>query len=152
MNMFPHTVTVYNHIGESIETGLPESKITILRGVLLEISQGANIMKSGLDNADKAKLHIPFAVVAVDGETGLPQKYISPKEYDRLEDKTGFWTIGSRDNFSGQECFFVKGEVVNKMADYATINDLYDYAYRVSTVDIYDYGSPNMQHFEAGGQ
>ena len=27
MNMFPHTVTVYNHIGESIETGLPESKI-----------------------------------------------------------------------------------------------------------------------------
>lgn len=152
MNMFPHTVTVYNHIGESLETGLPESKITILKGVLLEISQGANIMKSGLNTADKAKLYIPFSVDAKDGLTGEKQKYVSPKEYDHLESKKGYWTIGNRDKQSGQECFFVKGEVVNEMADYSTVNDLYDYAYRVSTVDVYDYGSPSLRHLEVGGQ
>lgn len=148
-DMFPHTVTVYNVTAENPDTLMPDVQITILRGVFLEISQGANIVKTGLENADAATLHIPMRIKAVNAVTGQEQKYVPPKEYDRLTDKSGFWTVGRRDN---QTCFFVKGEVVEQMADYAAINDRYDFCYAVTTVDIPDYGNPELRDFVVGGK
>lgn len=147
----PHTVTVYNAV-ENVDTLKTEMVITVLRGVFLDISEGANIMKSGLSGADAAKLYIPFAIKAVNGETGEEQQYVPPREYERQEDKTGSWTIRTTGTASSKDCFFVKGEVVEPGADFQTINGRYDYVYRVNTVDIRDFGSPDMQHWEVGGR
>lgn len=144
----PHTVTVYNYLGKDPETKKIINEITILRGVFLDISQGENIMKSGLSNADSAVLYIPMDINAVDAITGEEQQYIEPKVYDRLEDKTGFWTIGDRQ----KNCYFVKGEVVEPESDYNTINTQYDYAYTVTSVDVRDFGTRSMWHWQVGGK
>ena len=50
--MFPHTVSVFN-TWEDAELNR-HYNITILRGVFLDVSQGTNIAKTGLSDADKA--------------------------------------------------------------------------------------------------
>lgn len=147
----PHTVTVYNAV-ENVDTLKTEMVITVLEGVFLDISEGANIMRSGLTSADAAKLYIPFSTKAVNGVTEEVQRYLPPKEYERTEDKTPFWTIRTNGTASAKDCFFVKGAVVEPDADFQTINGRYDHVYRVSTVDIRDFGSPEMQHWEVGGR
>ena len=147
----PHIVTVYN-AHEDLNTLKAEYVITVLKNVFLDIAQGANVIKSGLESADAATLFIPFAVEAVNGVTGERQEYVEPKEYERIEDKSLFWTVRSGDTSSSKACFFVKGEVVEPDADFQTINGRYDHVYRVSTVDIRDFGSPEMQHWEVGGR
>lgn len=146
----PHTVTVYN-AHENMDTLKNEYNITVLEGVFLDISKGANVMKSGLENADAATLFIPFGIKAVSGVTGQPQTYIEPKEYIRAEDKSKFWTIRPGGTDSNKDCFFVKGKVVANM-DFQEINAYYDNVFRVSAVDIRDFGSPSMQHWEVSGR
>lgn len=146
----PHTVTVYN-ASPSAEGYGTDYNITLLEGVFLDISKGANILKSGLDSVDGATLFIPFSVKAVNAMTGAPQEYIDPKEYVELDDKTNYWTVRPGGSASSADCFFVKGETVES-ANYGTINDKYDYTYLVSSVDIRDFGSPEMQHFQVGGR
>lgn len=149
MGMFPHTVTIYNVL-EDIVTGLPQYNITILRGVLLDISKGANIMRSGLANADSAKLYIPMSIVAINALTGEEQKFIGQKEYERLEDVSKFWTLRASSSGSAVPCFFVKGEVVEE-ASFSSINNRYDNVYNITSVDIRDFGSKSMWHWEVGG-
>lgn len=145
----PHTVTIYNSLGKDPETGKPRNEITILNGVFLDISQGENIMRSGLANVDHAILYIPMSIKAVNATTEQEQQYVPPKEYELLEDKTGFWTIGERKN---NGCYFVKGKVVEPESDYREINTRYDYAYIVTSVDVRDFGSESMQHWQVGGK
>ncbi len=146
----PHTVTIYNAF-ENVTTLKTKMGITVLHGVFLDISEGTNIIKSGLTSADTVKLYIPFGSKAVNGVTGEEQRYISPKEYACVADKAPFWTVRTTGMVSSKDCFFVKGEVI-EMADFQTINKRYDHVYCVSTVDIRDFGSPAMQHWEVGGR
>lgn len=146
----PHTVTIYN-AHEDFDTLKNVYNITVLEGVLLDISKGANVMKSGLESADSATLFIPFGVRAVSGTTGKPQIYIEPKEYERLEDKTKYWTVRPGGTISNKDCFFVKGKVIDDR-DFQDINAYYDNVYRVSSVDVRDFGGPEMQHWEVGGR
>ena len=147
----PHTVTVYNG-HENVDTLKNEYNITVLRGVLLDISKGANVIKSGLENADAARLFIPFSIKAVSGITGEEQIYAEPRDYERLEDKSGHWTIRTGGQSSNKDCFFVKGEVVERDKDYQDINAYYDNVFRVSSVDPRDFGSEDMQHWEVSGR
>lgn len=70
--MFPHTVTVFNSY-EDDDLKIHNS-ITILRGVLLDVSKGTNVAKTGLADADAATLYIPFSVDAV-STTGDKKTY-----------------------------------------------------------------------------
>ena len=146
----PHTVTVYNAY-ENLDTFASEYNITVLEGVLLDISKGANVMRSGLENADAATLFIPISVRAVDGFTGESQKYIEPKEYERLDDKSGYWTIRSGGSTSNKDCFFVKGRVI-ETSNFESINANHDYVFRVSSVDLRDFGCEHMRHLEVKGK
>lgn len=145
----PHTVTIFN-VDEDLNTFLSIINATVIRGVFLDISEGANIQKSGLESANKATLYIPFSAEAVDAETGKKKSYISPKEYQRSENKAEYWTLRKGNEESSVPCFFVKGEV-NEIGEYVTIKNRYDYVYDVKTVDIRDFGSADMQHWEVGG-
>lgn len=148
MNMFPHTVTLYNVFTEE-SSSFQETTvnyITVLRGVLLVASKGVNVRKSGLEGADAVRLYIPFSAEAVDGVTGKAKKYLGPLEFWRREDKSGFWTLSD-----GWNCFFIKGEVVEPEASVERIEMKYDGVYNVTKVDCKDFGSPEMQHFQVGG-
>jgi len=145
----PHTVTLYNVSVEADPETLEdvvENHITILRGVFLDASKGANVIRSGLEGADAVTLHIPFNVVAVDGLTGAEKVYSPPMEFWRAEDKTGLWTLSVDRN-----TFFVKGEVVEDQSE-EYINLKHDGVYTVTTVDEKDFGSSDLQHWEVGGK
>lgn len=141
----PHTVTLFN----AREDALPVA--TILRGVFLDVSKGANVRASGLENADAATLFIPFSVEAINAETGAVQRYVSPKEYELAVDREGLWTLRSGGTGSASDCFFARGEII-KSAKYQAINAEYDDVYRVSSVDPRDFGSPDMHHWQVGGR
>ena len=137
----PHTVTLVIASGSDLGTVYNS---VILRGVFLDLSKGSNIAKSGMADADSATLFIPFSVDA-------DKQYVSPKAYEAAENKNGLWTIFDGGNESGADCFFIKGEVYDATS-YADARERYDYVYQVSTVDMLDYGSESMQHWEVGGK
>lgn len=143
MTMFPHTVTVYN-TAENPVTLKTENHITVLRGVFYDARKAANVIQSGLTNADSVNLIIPFSVEAVNGETGEAQTYLPPKEYETAMDKAKHWTI-----LADNTCFFVKGEVVRPDLSFQKINAAFDNVHKVTSVDEKDFGG--LPHFEIGG-
>lgn len=150
MSMFPHTVTVYNSVAETDPATFEESTrlyVTILRGVLLQASKGANVRESGLEGADAVNLYIPFGVEAVDGTTGKAKTYTGPQAFYSAANKSGLWTLSVNGN--GGNTFFVKGEFVT---DNETVALAHDDCYNLTKVDMMDYGSPDMMHFECGGK
>lgn len=145
----PHTVTIYNVIqGTDKDTFQPVEtlNVTILRGVMLQASKGANVRKTGLEGADAVNLYIPFTVEAVDGITGASKTYTGPQAFFGADDRSGLWTLSVEGN--GGITVFVKGEYV---ADSLTKALSHDDSYTLTKVDRMDYGSPDMQHFECGG-
>lgn len=152
MNMFAHTVTLYNTRTETDKTTFKDKTvnyITVLKGVLLDASKAYNVRKSGLESADAVDLYVPFDVQATDAMTGESKKYIGPTEFWRLDDKSGYWTLKP-----GEDTWFVKGEAVPDQSwpsetVYDRINGMYDDVYNVTKVDLKDFGG--LQHFEIGG-
>lgn len=148
----PHTVTIYNVTQETDQTtfkDVQKSYITVLRGVMLQASKAANVRQSGLEGADAVNLYIPFSAPAVDGVTGAARRYVGPQEFWRAVDKSGLWTLSTDGN--GGTTFFVKGEVVEPEKTEEAIEMLYDDVYKVTKVDMKDFGSADMQHWEVGG-
>lgn len=148
----PHTVTIYNVTQETDQTtfkDVQKSYITVLRGVMLQASKAANVRQSGLEGADAVNLYIPFSTPALDGVTGTAKRYVGPQEFWRAVDKSGLWTLSTDGN--GGTTFFVKGEVVEPEKTEEAIEMLYDDVYKVTKVDMKDFGSADMQHWEVGG-
>lgn len=146
----PHTVTIYNIVREIDPATLGEVEhvyITILRGVMLQASKGANVRESGLEGADAANLYIPFTVEAVDGKTGAAKAYAKPQEFVKAADRSGLWTLSYNGN--GGETLFIKGEFIS---DNMTVVQYHDDCYKVTKVDAMDYGSADMRHWEVGGK
>lgn len=141
----PHTVTLYNTISSPL---LGDSLYcTILRGVMLQASKGANVRDTGLEGADAANLFIPFTVEAVDGTTGEKKQYAAPQEFFKAADHSKLWTLSYSGN--GGTSFFVEGEFVTDNEDEARARDG---CYSVTKVDAMDYGNADMQHWEVGGK
>lgn len=141
----PHTVTLY-YVTEDKTTFETTNHITVLTGVFMDAAKAANVRASGLEGADAVNLFVPFDVIATDGVTGNAKKFVSSKRYEELYDKDGFWTLAV-----GNNCFFVKGAVVEPEQSFQYINSNYDDVYRVTKVDEKDFGSAHMQHWEIGG-
>ena len=134
----PHTVTLVMAENDGYNS-------VVLRGVFLDLSKRSNINKSGLSDADSATLFIPFSVDA-------DKDYITPKAYEALLDKSGYWTLFDDGNNSGADCYFIKGEQTADLYPYSTARDKHDYVYQVSSVDLRDFGSISMRHWQVGGK
>ena len=148
----PHTVTIYNVTQETDPETFKDTQksyITVIRGVMLQASKAVNVRESGLEGADAVNLYIPFASPAVDGVTGQEKRYVGPQEFWRAADKSGIWTLSTDGN--GGTTFFVKGEVAEPDKTEQMIEMLYDDVYKVTKVDMKDFGSASMRHFEVGG-
>lgn len=144
----PHTVTLYNVIQETDMSTFEEVEhtyITVLHNVFLDAVKSANVNRSGLEGADAVALFIPLDVTATDGITGETKQYAGPQEFWAASDRTGLWTLSVEGN--GGETFFVKGVVV----DNVNVARAHDDSYNVTKVDLKDFGSANMRHWEIGG-
>lgn len=145
----PHTVTVYNvsvEIDPDTMKETTQNHITILRGVFLDESKGANVRASGLVGADAAILYIPFSVDATDGFSGAVKRFVPWNEFIKAQDKSALWTLDV-----GRNTYFAKGEVVDKDASVSRLEMTTSGVYMVSKVDEKDYGSQPMWHWEVGG-
>ena len=134
----PHTVTVVMAEDDSYNS-------VVLRGVFLDLSKRSNINKSGLADADSATLFIPFSI-------STDKEYIAPKAYAALSDKSNYWTLFDDGEESGADCYFIKGEVSDNIYPFSTARTAHDYCYQVSSVDLRDFGSARMQHWQVGGR
>lgn len=146
----PHVVTLYNATEDATTLEL-KYNITVLDGVFLDIGKARNVEKTGLADANAVTLFIPFSVSATDGVTGAKKAYMPPKAYRALADKTGYWTLEPGGEASGSDCFFIKGKVVSSDG-YRSLREAVDNVYDVSTVDLRDFGSTAMQHWQVGGR
>lgn len=141
--MFPHTVTLYVMTEDEV-TFEQTSHITVLRGVLLDATKAVNVNASGLENADAVNLYIPFNVDATDGISRKKKQYVGAREFRYAKNQGDLWTLDTNN------CFFVKGEVVDADADFQYINLNFDDVYRVTKVDEKDFGA--LKHWEVGGR
>lgn len=135
--MFQDYCTIYNHYTDP-QTKLDQYQRTVLRGVFWDSAKGANIRKSGMESADSVTLIIPKRVRA----TG---QYMKPKEWQRLADKTGYWTLQPGDRI-------VKGIVETEIEKVSSeLDKQYDDVLTITNVDEKQYGG-NMAHWEVGGK
>lgn len=133
------TVTLFNR-SYNAETEEEKYCPTLLEGVDLVETKGANVSKSGMDSADAVKLYIDFANRA--------KQYLPPKAWDALpeEEKQNYIT------FHSTEDFFVKGDHTDvklpEESAYEWMRENFDDVYKVTTVDKYE---DILPHFEVGG-
>lgn len=134
---YKDTVTIYNrheNKAEMTEMWYP----TVLHNVRLLVTKGANMVKTGANTADSARLHIYM-------ERVLEKAYKEPKEWLEAPDKLVVFTFKEGD-------FFVKGdtsveEVIREdFAEY--MKQKYDNCFCITTVDTYTL----IPHMEVGGK
>lgn len=140
---YEDSIVLYNRY----VTGVMESEVYIgtrFDRVRVELTQGANVRKSGIENADACLVKIP-------NESALPKPYKAPEVWSNLEDdeKQKYFTLGT----GGQSFLLIvkKEELgIDLEAPVGIIqSDLYQggfynyirskcgYAYAVNTVDVY---------------
>ncbi len=145
----PTTITVFNRY-ENRQIGTYTWYPHVITGCNLIVDKAANIAKTGLENSDVAKLHIPYSningIFTIDGLIYLP-----PKEWDAQTNDAYSSTI----TFTDGEDFFMRGEYPEDPQDddahvgglYAYLNKRYDDVYKITTVGMYRL----IPHFEIGG-
>lgn len=132
-------VTLFNRAFNA-ETEEETYYITLLEGVDLVETKGANVSKSGMDSADAVKLYIDLAT--------LKKPYIEPKAWAALPEKEKPNYI----TFTPVEDFFIKGDHTDlelpEEGALEWVQDNYDDCYKVTTIDKYE---DILPHFEVGG-
>lgn len=148
------SVIVYNrYVNDLLETEYYMG--TRFDGVRVELTQGANIRTSGLENADSCLVKIP--------NTGnLPKPYIPPEVWNDLptEEMQKYFTLDKDgDNFFsivkkkelGIDIDLPTGIIESdkyRGGFYQYIRDKYGYTYAITTVDVYNL----IPRFEVGGR
>lgn len=133
------TVTLFNR-SFNAETEEETYYPTLLEGVDLVETKGANVSKSGMDSADAAKLFVCI------GEVN--KTYMEPKAWDALteDEKKNYIT------FHSTEDFFVKGDQaavdLPETDAYEWMRNNFDDVYKVTNIDKYE---DILPHFEVGG-
>jgi hypothetical protein len=126
--------TVYN---KYIQSGAEKYHRATISNVAWENRKAANVIRSGLLEADSVNVYIPFAMGA---------DYLKPKAWQALISKTGKWTLQVGD-------VMVKGIVSDEIGVSFTISDLkakYDDVVVIHSVDTMDNCSANLQHWQVG--
>lgn len=124
------SISVFNKYTEPNTRDVSYKK-HLIKEVFWDDSLGINL-NAGYENADKVNAYIPF-------DKNDLSEYKEPKEYNG----TG-WTLQNGD-------YMIKGEV--DIDEVKGIKDLSAYeVFEITVVDVKDFGSYNMQHFEIRGQ
>jgi len=130
-------ITIYNRYFNPT-TRLDSYQRTILQGVFWDDKKAVNRIQSGLQDADGVLIIIPFSV-------NSDKQYISPKEFEKLEDRTSYFTLREGDRVVRGAIDF---EITGKVSD---LDKQYE-AFTITSVDTKDFGSPHMRHWEVGAR
>lgn len=130
-------MTIYNKYFDT-DTRLDKYQRTVLYGVFWDDKKAVNRLQSGLHDADEVLIVIPFSVSS-------NRQYVPPKEFLRLEDKSGYYTLQEGDRVVRGDIEF---EITGKVSE---LDDLYE-AFTVTSVDTKDFGSLHMMHWEIAGR
>lgn len=148
--MYTNTgATLYNYDRDKT-TGKVRYRRTTLENVFWDDSKQSNTMKSGLTSIESVKVCVPFDV-KTNGKA-----YASPKAYLNSADKDNLFTF-----VANSQDLIVKGiieyeidntsnQTISESLSYMKNN--FDYVMTVSVVDMKDFGSERMQHWELGGK
>lgn len=130
-------ITIYNRYFDK-ETRLDKYQRTVLYGVFWDERKAVNRLQSGLVDADEVSIMIPFSI-----ETD--KVYVPPKEFEKLADKSNYFTLQEGDRVvKGAVDFEITGKVSDLDKEYE--------AYTITSVDTKDFGSPHMRHWEVGAK
>ncbi len=135
----PHTVSLISY-----HSGTPY--LTILRGIMLQGSDGRTVLQRGDSQKDDMTLYIPFSVKA-ETPSGEPATFLPPKAYAACIDPEDHWTLQPEGESAGRCGFFVKGELASPLS-LEEARDLYDFVYPIAGFNVHDYGSPSMRYYE----
>ncbi len=137
------TVTIWNKYVDGVweqETWIP----TLIEKVRLVVSRGNNIMSSGLETADTARLHIK------DDISIASKDYKSPVEWNKLseENKRKYYTLESEN-----DTFFVEGDTTDVSSEdkdnfFEYMKKNYDNCFKLTSVDRFEI----IPHFECWGK
>lgn len=131
--MFDGTCTVFNLIYDR-DTRIDRlSEPAHLYGVHWEDCKAANVVKSGMRDADGVMVYIPIDVQC-------DKAYKTPKAF--AENPVGAYTFRPGD-------MLVKGEVAYA-GDIAGLTAAFDSACVITSVDLFDYGT--LAHWEISGK
>lgn len=136
--MCPQTVTMYNYAGEVNDKASYVK--TYLHHVKCIVYRGADSSIQGRGETDASKLYIFDDILFAADSSGHEVQYISPEEWQRLSDKTGYWTMST----DGDD-FYVDGECPE---DYPRKEK----KFRIAGIKRLDQGSRRMVHFEVDGE
>lgn len=87
MSLFTDVMTVYNHVNADTE----EWKRTVIKGVQWSHGKRQITVSGGV----QTEAFVESITVDFDHDYGNPT-YINPVEYDALTDKSGYWTLNSK--------------------------------------------------------
>lgn len=130
-------ITIYNKYFDK-DTRLDKYQRTVLRGVFWNCVKAYNRLQSGMQDADAVTIYIPFGIKA-------DREYIEPKEFEKLEDKSGYFTLAEGDRVVKDVIDF---EIEGKLSD---LDREYE-AFTITSVDTKDFGSPHLRHWQVGGR
>lgn len=148
------SIVVYNRYA----TGKPEKEYYIgtrFDGVRIELTKGANVKESGMENADSCLVKIP-------NDNALPKPYKVPQAWKTLseEDKLKYFTLAPEGNdfFSivkkkelGIDVDLPVGLIESAQYNgglYQHFRNQYGYTYAMNTVDVYNL----IPRFEVSGK
>jgi hypothetical protein len=81
-------ITLYNYFMDA-ETGYDTSRRVHISGVSTFVQTQVNVSKDGLASADVYTIRIP--------DESVKERYVTPREYKNLKDKSGFFTLAKGD-------------------------------------------------------
>lgn len=130
-------ITIYNRYFDKA-TRLDKYQRTILYGVFWDERKAVNRLQNSLEDADEVTIIIPFAVTA-------DKRYVAPKEFEKLQDKSNYFTLQEGDRVvKGAVDFEITGKVSDLDKEYE--------AFTITSVDTKDFGSLHMRHWEVGAK
>ncbi len=132
--MFNDTVTIYNKYSDG---NIEKWQRTVLTGVFWDSSKGAILRKTGASSDDGLMLLMPRDVNA----TG---KYLKPKEWAALADKSECWTLQSGDSV-------ILGDIDHEIVKSSKELQQFDNLITISLVDTKGFGD-DMAHWEVSGK
>lgn len=127
-------ITVYNKVNDPITRTEKLSRAYIPDCLYIE-SHGANIITSGLESADSAKIYIPMSSLMNADKDGVDPKHFT-------DHATQFSIMPN--------AVVVKGNISELTPTVKYLESTYDHVHIVTTVDIHDYGSGGLHHMEVG--
>ncbi len=131
-------ITLYNRY---YENNIIKYKKCYIYDVNWQGKQAITVSDKGLNSADLTKIYIPFEYKSED-------IYLKPKDFEKLQNKEGFFTIQNKDIVvKGIVDFELTGVRPNNL-EY--LQHLYDNVAIIDSVIANDNGSSYMQHWEVG--